>query len=148
MRSPTSTRSYTIFLYTTPFRSQVDIPFGLGIFSSFDDAHVVAGRGEDQKELIAPEDEARGAWKGEPRAAGTLNDIEARRDQRVAAERKNHRGRVQRAQSHEAGIFDAEVERRKGELQCDVERSEEHTSELQSLRSSSNAVFCLKKTNI
>src|SRR3546814_6313909 len=72
-----------------------------------------------------PEDEARGAWKGEPRAAGTLNDIEARRDQRVAAERKNHRGRVQRAQSPEAGIFDAEVERRKGELQCDVEADRE-----------------------
>src|SRR3546814_15667327 len=102
---------------------QVDIPFGLGIFARFGDAHDVAGRGEHQKELIAPEDEARGAWKGEPRAAGTLNDIEARRDQRVAAERKNHSGRVQRAQSPEAGKFDAEVERRKGELQGRSEKS-------------------------
>src|SRR3546814_18867943 len=71
------------------------------------------------------EDKTRGAGKGEPRGAVTLNDIEARRDQRVAAERKNHRGRVQRAQSPEAGIFDAEVERRKGELQCDVEADRE-----------------------
>src|SRR3546814_18124133 len=71
------------------------------------------------------EDKTRGAGKGEPRGAVTLNDIEARRDQRVAAERKNRRGRVQRAQSPEAGIFDAEVERRKGELQCDVEADRE-----------------------
>src|SRR6056297_3882041 len=34
-----------------------------------------------------------------------------------------------------------------GRLQRVAQRSEEHTSELQSLRSKSYAVFCLKKTN-
>src|SRR3546814_17362002 len=82
---------------------QVDIPFGLGIFARFGDAHDVAGRGEHQKELIAPEDEARGAWKGEPRAAGTLNDIEARSEPRVAADSKNHHARLQRSQRTHAG---------------------------------------------
>src|SRR3546814_6071052 len=33
-------------------------------------------------------------------------------------------------------------------LQCEFERSEEHTSELQSLMRISYAVFCLKKKNI
>src|SRR3546814_9602095 len=32
-------------------------------------------------------------------------------------------------------------------IRCDVPRSEEHTSELQSLMSISYAVFCLKKNN-
>src|SRR3546814_16396584 len=35
---------------------QVDIPFGLGIFARFGDAHDVSGRGEHQEELITPED--------------------------------------------------------------------------------------------
>src|SRR3546814_4677799 len=39
-----------------------------------------------------------------------------------------------------AGCFDSEVE-------CDSSRSEEHTSELQSLMRISYAVFCLKKKN-
>src|SRR3546814_21153286 len=72
-----------------------------------------------QEKLIAPEDETGGARKGEPRAAGALHDVKARRDQRIAAKGKDDARGVQRAQPPEAGIFDPEVEHRIGELQRD-----------------------------
>src|SRR3989344_7675775 len=91
---------------------KVYIPFGLGIFARLGDAHDIAGGGKNQKELVTPEDEARGAGKGEPRAAGALHDIEARRDQGIAAKGEDDRRRVERAQPPEAGIFDPKIERR------------------------------------
>src|SRR3546814_9070951 len=63
----------------------------------------------------------------------------------------HHRGRVDR----DRGDFGHALERRVGILQAVTgdgahhgRRSEEHTSELQSLMRISYAVFCLNKTNI
>src|SRR3546814_8693814 len=39
----------------------------------------------------------------------------------------------------------AELEHRRGAIEAAIDRSEEHTSELQSLMRNSYAVFCLKK---
>src|SRR3546814_4388926 len=41
-----------------------------------------------------------------------------------------------------------DLKKRTGQLEVEVRRSEEHTSELQSLMRISYAVFCLKKNNI
>src|SRR3546814_4742699 len=60
---------------------------------------------------------------------------------------------LKRAQAAIAdGAFAAEITpvtltTRKGEVVVDTDRSEEHTSELQSLMRISYAVFCLKKKN-
>ncbi len=99
----------------------IDIPFRLGIFARLGDAHDIAGRGQHDEQLVSPEHEPSQRGKGQPRAAGALHDIKARRDQRVAAKGKDHRRCVQRPQSPEAGIFNAKVQGGKGQLQGDVE---------------------------
>src|SRR3546814_2327077 len=98
-RPPRSTRTDTLFPYTTLFRSNVC-------------AAGVAGRGR----------------QGGPRC-------DARRLRRRPGEsRRGGRG------ASEEG-----VQERHGEFQPPRVRSEEHTSELQSLMRISYAVFCLKK---
>src|SRR3546814_3317593 len=105
-RTPRSTRSDTLFPYTTLFRSRQFIPCGMA-----GDMHHLVVRG---------------------------NDVHAQADELAldAADRllvaRNLPGR------EDDGI---------SLLQDDV-RSEEHTSELQSLMRISYAVFCLKNKNI
>src|SRR3546814_6196447 len=53
--------------------------------------------------------------------------------------RSDHRGKVER------GDADADTDRLAHRIDVDARRSEEHTSELQSLMRISYAVFCLKK---
>src|SRR3546814_6316797 len=94
-RPPRSTRTDTLFPYTTLFRSDaVRVASRIEQYSRYADAGVVASRNRTRKEV-----------KLTIRAA--------------------HGGRVQHA----------------------FGRSEEHTSELQSLMRISYAVFCLKKKN-
>jgi hypothetical protein len=53
-------------------------------------AEQVTGRGENDEDLVAPEHEPGEAAAEEACAGRSLHDIEARRDQRVAAEGKDH----------------------------------------------------------
>ena len=64
----------------------IDIPLGLRIFAGLGYAQEIAGRGEHDEELIAPEHKPGEIAKGQPRAAGTLHDVETGGDQCVAAE--------------------------------------------------------------
>src|SRR3546814_2006546 len=72
----------------------------------------------------------------------------ARRAQQVADRRlgRRHRHLLHRVaeQSAHRAHLDLVAERRRGAVRVDVVRSEEHTSELQSLMRISYAVFCLK----
>src|SRR3546814_3831341 len=67
-----------------------------------------------------------------------IGDLPQPGPQRLA---RPDRGTVQRSRRH------PRRPRRPGGRPCLVDRSEEHTSELQSLMSISYAVFCLKKKN-
>ena len=99
----------------------IDIPFRLGIFLALGDPHQIAGGGQHDEQLIPPEHETGEAGEGQPRPASTLDHVKRRGNQRVASEREDDRRRVQRAQTAEVDIFDAEVERGKRQFECDVE---------------------------
>src|SRR3546814_3420153 len=106
-RPPRSTRTDTLFPYSTLFRSQRRLVGG---------AVGVEHRLVDQALVVGVEALDRGAQRlddGVDRAADTLAEVA------VAAVAQLH----------------------------GLERSEEHTSELQSLMRISYAVFCLKKKN-
>src|SRR3546814_1386918 len=98
-RPPRSTRTDTLFPYTTLFRS-------------FDDD---------------------GAARGERRGSVAAGDREGEREVRRAEHRDGAERDAALAQIGPVAVFGA--------------RSEEHTSELQSLMRNSYAVFCLKKKN-
>src|SRR3546814_3223613 len=104
-RPPRSTRTDTLFPYTTLFRSRV--------------------HPHKRRRVGAPDRARDPAWAGDERRG-------ARRLQR------NRR----RARLVMAGPAAGRRHRR-----CLLSRSEEHTSELQSLMRISYAVFCLKKNN-
>src|SRR5690606_39971464 len=87
--------SSTLFPYTTLFRSG--------------DAHQIAGRGQDDEEVIAQDHEPRRDLPGQPGAAGALHDMKRGGDQGIAA----------KPEDDPCGVDGAH-------------RSEEHTSELQS----------------
>ena len=95
---------------------QVGVPFRLSVFLALCDAEYVAGAGNGDEQLIAPNDEPRRPSSSQPRAAGTLHDIEGCPDQDVAPEGEDHCGGVQRPQLAEAGPRQVEVQLRKGEL--------------------------------
>src|SRR3546814_3488838 len=58
-----------------------------------------------------------------------------------------HESGVSESVEHRRDVVEQPVVREVGELRVDDVRSEEHTSELQSLMRISYAVFCLKKKN-
>src|SRR3546814_1291694 len=109
-RPPRSTRTDTLFPYTTLFRSNASISFGI-----------------EEAILLSP-----------ARGEGSISD-------RAATEQESS-GRIglhERAQAIDRRI---PLIGNPVETDPDVgERSEEHTSELQSLMRISYAVFCLKK---
>src|SRR3546814_3206388 len=105
-RPPRSTRTDTLFPYTTLFRSRLPLRAVAG-------GHAVG-------------------WRQAAGAAALLRAPGAAPDQR--AERADRRGHAQRDRHAPQAL-----------RQC--RRSEEHTSELQSLMRISYAVFCLKKKN-
>src|SRR3546814_9721244 len=100
------------------------------------------------------------ATSREARIASAVRRLFVRRDQREPVERAGHRAHRLRCDLRvkgggvECGMteqhlddadIDAILEQVRGEA---VARSEEHTSELQSLMRISYAVFCLKKKNM
>src|SRR3546814_6778213 len=116
-RPPRSTRTYTLFPYTTLFRSPV-------------------GRQQpDERDHEGADDHRHHLH------AAVLHRLALRHELR-------HRLAVEHARARLA----LRLSRRPGPDGCDggrhaVVRSEEHTSELQSLMRTSYAVFCLKKKN-
>src|SRR3546814_6468177 len=111
-RPPRSTRTYTLFPYTTLFRSILQADFDVGALL----AALALGFEE----------------RGLRTLKGEVNRVE----------------RVDRRQQRAAGIARRhEVARVDLAVRDAAARSEEHTSELQSLMRISYAVFCLKKKN-
>ena len=98
----------------------VGVPFGLRIFAALRDAQHIAGRGDDDEEIVAPEHEPWRDRAGKACAAGALNDVEGCADQRIAAEGKDHRRRMQRPQPAEIRPGKPKVDLREGERPGDV----------------------------
>src|SRR3546814_10731724 len=105
---PRSTRTDTLFPYTTLFRS---------------DARDLGGEYRDAHRRAAPAQRKHFAEHDPHDPAPTQREAHLERDE------GGHRG----------------IARRPGRLAGTEDRSEEHTSELQSLMRISYAVFCLKK---
>src|SRR3546814_9142599 len=120
-RPPRSTRTDTLFPYTTLFRSGLSILSAGRIF-----AHAVVRRDADSVALAPPQFSS---IVGHPDISGLSVRF------RAVGHLSDHGG---------AGDL-----RSPDRHSCDaaVRRSEEHTSELQSLMRISYAVFCLKKKN-
>src|SRR3546814_2914887 len=108
-RPPRSTRTDTLFPYTTLFRSQAEKP--------------------------GPGGGGRSGWSDQGRPIASGRQTAHRVRTHAVARGQPHRG----ARSHFAPA---------GGGRSGNPRSEEHTSELQSLMRISYAVFCLKKKNI
>src|SRR3546814_1738462 len=106
-RPPRSTRTDTLFPYTTLFRSRLD--------SNDENAGGSMGALQHQREHHQPRLRSRSVREHSPRRRPAV------------AQRSN----ASRSRPKATGLA----------------RSEEHTSELQSLMRISYAVFCLKKTN-
>src|SRR3546814_10361880 len=116
-RPPRSTRTYTLFPYTTLFRSEV----------------LAEG------EVLMHHADA-GGDGGARRAGGQAppEGLDAARVGDIVAEKDRHQG----------GLAGAVLAQQGEDLAAaQLKRSEEHTSELQSLMRISYAVFCLKKKN-
>src|SRR3546814_6737334 len=121
-RPPRSTRTDTLLPYTTLFRSGI-----MGILRIDAGRHHAAG-GHDLDDIGA----------GMDLLAHRLDHVvDAIRDAAgTVAMAAGHADDPTRGADHRPGAFDA----------LDRVRSDEHTSELQSLMRTSYAVFCLKKT--
>src|SRR3546814_9805945 len=125
-RPPRSTRTDTLFPYTTLFRSSLlDDGFGF----DFDFPFGADQRGDDEhRRCRADIAEHRAVRAPDAIGVGGVGDIHARAND-VAGRATQRRERLG---------DDRQAARR-------LNRSEEHTSELQSLMRISYAVFCLKK---
>src|SRR3546814_10047208 len=131
-RPPRSTRADTLFPYTTLFRSRAGWTgrcqaAGAGPYPGHDTA------GHHPQQLLRTGAGRPGAQPGQGRAR-LLDQAETQRWAGAVP-----RGRGQRLLRR---LRPADAAQREGDA-----RSEEHTSELQSLMRISYAVFCLKKTN-
>src|SRR3546814_1306083 len=133
-RPPRSTRTDTLFPYTTLFRSLAeagDGPIGFGEAEAGRPNHIErAGRGEHRRRATADDRDALSI--SEPFGGNGMGrfGIDDRHQVRHDA--------AQLAIDRDNQIFILEFQLR-------LFRSEEHTSELQSLMRISYAVFCLKK---
>src|SRR3546814_4276508 len=116
-RPPRSTRTDTLFPYTTLFRSEQ-------VYSKVCTGCHAAGV------LGAPKDGDKAAWGARLKAAGGVDGM-----LKIAIHGLN----AMPPRGGDASLSDDEL---KGAIE---HRSEEHTSELQSLMRISYAVFCLKK---
>src|SRR6478672_7479469 len=79
-----------------------------------------AARECDDKEVIAEDHEPRRKIAGEPGAASALHDVERGREQNIAAESENDRGRVKRPQPSEIDEGQIEIEPGKSQLESNV----------------------------
>src|SRR3546814_2970600 len=122
---PRSTLTATLVPYTTLFRSvRRALPLGAG--NDLDQVEVLRAPGVRRRRLRALDDRAQG-----DRLAGARLPSGRQADPRRARRHRLHPEGGRRA-VQAAG-------------QDEADRSEEHTSELQSLMRNSYAVFCLKK---
>src|SRR3546814_5875476 len=119
-RTPRTTRTDTLFTYTTRFRSTDDGLAGVDLIGK---RAIVTGTSAGLGVETARCQVAHGAH-----VVGTARDI-AKAEQATAV--------VRAAAAAGGGSFEL----------LEMDRSEEHTSELQSLMRISYAVFCLKKKN-
>src|SRR3546814_7630734 len=118
-RPPRSTRTDTLFPYTTLFRSRAF----LHLLGQRDDPMALVGQDKTVRRALEERVTDRLLQRAKAPADGWMAYLE------------RPRGAAEGAGSHD------------GKKYPDVARSEEHTSELQSLMRSSYAVFCLKKKN-
>src|SRR3546814_5313204 len=132
IRRPLSaTRTDTLFPYTTLFRSRVRAFHGRIVVQAFD-IRIELGRVEARAALIALQ-------------LGHVDAVGRKASKRLV-ERGRHvlhleyEGRHRRGPGRRNLLFPRKDDKTRG-----VVRSEEHTSELQSLMRISYAVFCLKK---
>src|SRR3546814_4818646 len=128
-RPPRSTRTDTLFPYTTLFRS----PFPSILVASRNDPYISFGRAR----LLAQFWGSRFADAGE---AGHINADSALGDWAFGRFLLSRLGQPFEEQDMDSQQIAGERER-----SAEATRSEEHTSELQSLMRNSYAVFCLKK---
>ena len=80
---------------------KIGIPFRLGVFFRLGDAEQIAGAGDQNEEVVAEHNEPGCDVANEPRSAGALHDVKRRRNEDIAAERKDDRRCVQRPQAAE-----------------------------------------------
>src|SRR3546814_9670104 len=126
-RPPRSTLTDTLFPYTTLFRSPA-----------------VAARGAQRRVLVGTR------TRGRPRGtlAARTGSAGRRRQGSALGRIADTRRQPQRNADRSCRRFPAHARNLSGDLAVhlgDARRSEEHTSELQSLMRTSYAVFCLKK---
>src|SRR3546814_8604698 len=144
---PRSTRTYTLFPYTTLFRFLQHIFYGyLFLENSVD----IFGPARDCERKLDNQRLREAHRCGERAEAADLGFVDREhqvrrfgdRAEQAIAEREDVRAALDRGVDQMDGLF------RIGMIaDRDQQRSEEHTSELQSLMRISYAVFCLKKTN-
>lgn len=100
---------------------EIDIPFRLGILFALRDAEHITKCREHDEELVTEEQKPADCLAAEqPRAAGTLHDIEGRAEQRIASEGEDGRRGVHRPQPAERRPFQPKVQRREGKLERDI----------------------------
>src|SRR3546814_4379448 len=137
-RTPRSTRTDTLFPYTTLFRSiklvlrAVEAPLRT----------IVANAGDEPSVVVNNVANGKGNY-GYNAATGEYGDLV---EQGVLDPTKVTRTALQNAASVTSLLLTTEAA--VAEIVEDKPRSEEHTSELQSLMRISYAVFCLKKKKI
>src|SRR3546814_4982659 len=125
-RPPRSTRTDTLFPYTTLFRSLCDR------YRAAESAHAIDRKRLDQRREHG--------WRGEQDRRFALEDRSSRAG--LSCRRRGQADRVAGRKRHRRWPSLCALYRRSA-----PDRSEEHTSELQSLMRISYAVFCLKKKN-
>ena len=81
---------------------EVGVPFGLGVLLGLGDPHQVARDGEHAEQIVTEQHEPGAELPGEARPRGALDDVEGRRDQRVAAEAEDDARRVRGTKAAEA----------------------------------------------
>src|SRR3546814_9257492 len=130
-RPPRSTRTDTLFPYTTLFRSRLIEQWQVAILALADEPHFLLGH-------MAADQEG-----NQRRNKGDRED-EGGNERQHDGDRHRREGLAFDAGEHEQGREGEEDDRLTEHRRF---RSEEHTSELQSLMRISYAVFCLKKKN-
>src|SRR3546814_8158939 len=136
-RPPRSTRTDTLFPYTTLFRSHA----GLVVLHLADRRQLAVA---DQAEGVAHRARA------EQRQLDVARSLPAPHAQRLAevlalVGQLRVAGRVEDAADAQRAVEREAPQRLRRLLRLALQRSEEHTSELQPLMRNSYAVFCLKK---
>src|SRR3546814_3628426 len=147
-RPPRSTRTATLFPYTTLFRSETcsvqpvfQSAYEVDLFGRID-SQVEAARAAYLASAAARDAATLSVAAATASGYITLLGLDARREVvRLTISSRAEALRLARSRAN-AG-YTSELELR----QAEAERSEEHTSELQSLMRISYAVFCLKKKN-